>query len=120
GQQSLLAALPAHRRRLSMTRPGHRRRGSLAVGWLAVVAALAGCGPVAPTGGDPGLEGLAVERVDPPIAVPGTRLVVSGRSFVPAEWGTSRLRLRGRLSGGEAVDVALDASFVDYERLEVP
>jgi hypothetical protein len=52
------------------------------------------------------------------MVVPGTRLALAGQAFVPAEWGASRLRLRGAVDG-RALDVELDAAFASYDRLEV-
>jgi hypothetical protein len=94
-----------------------KRPNPVVVAVVAVLALAPACGSDAPIT-DPGLDGLAIESVDPIVVVPGTRIVVRGRSFVPADWGDSRLRLRGRLDGRE-LDVELDAGFVDYDRLEV-
>lgn len=73
-------------------------------------------------GGDPrddtGLDGLAVLSVGPQTLVPGSRVVVSGRSFVGDEYGRTWLRLAGTFDGAP-VDVTLDASFVDYDELLV-
>jgi hypothetical protein len=84
---------------------------------LALVGSLAACGDGTPAY-DPGLDGLAITAIDPGLVVPGSRLVIEGRSFVPAEWGDSRLVLSGSIDG-RGLDVALDARFVDYGRLEV-
>jgi hypothetical protein len=79
--------------------------------WLAI-ALLAACAEApAP---DVGLEGLAVDAVGPAVVVPGSELVVTGRSFVPEAWGETVLRLRGN-----GVDLALPAHFVDYDQLRV-
>lgn len=90
-------------------------RGAGAILVVAALTAAAGCARSdAPV--DPGLEGLALASVAPGVAIPGTTLVLEGDSFVDAAWGTSRLRLVGQ-AGGADVDVALDASFVDYDHL---
>ncbi len=82
---------------------------------LAIALVLAGCAssddPV-----DVGLEGLALESVQPGVAIPGTTLVIEGDSFATEDWGTSRLRLIGDV-GGLAVDVSLRADFVDYDHM---
>jgi len=65
---------------------------------------------------DVGLEGLALESVNPGTAIPGTTLVIEGDSFATADWGTSRLHLIGD-AGGLAIDVTLRADFVDYDHM---
>jgi hypothetical protein len=70
---------------------------------------------------DTGLEGLALESVLPSVIVPGSLVVVSGRSFVDGPWGDSALALVGQLRDGGAVvdvDVRVPARFVDAEHLE--
>ncbi|HZO12198.1 MAG TPA: hypothetical protein VFB62_03040, partial [Polyangiaceae bacterium] len=61
---------------------------------------------------------IALSRIDPPVLVPGSRIVVAGGSFVPDFGGPSWLHLEGTLDGA-AVDVRLPAQFVDYDRMEV-
>jgi hypothetical protein len=68
--------------------------------------------------GDVGLEGLAIEQVDPGIAVPGTLLSVTGASFVPDEQGAAVLHLVGT-ANGEPIDVDWPATFVDYDHMNV-
>ncbi len=65
---------------------------------------------------DVGLESLALTGVEPGVVIAGTTLVLTGDSFVAAEWGESTLRLRGS-SGGGSVDVTLPAQFVDYDHM---
>ncbi len=77
------------------------------------LAALGGCS-ASVGGGDPGLEGLAVESVQPSIIVPGTTLVITGASFVGSPWGTSVLRLR---SGGQ--EAQFPARYVSPNELAV-
>ena len=69
-------------------------------------------------GADPGLEGLAVTKVAPDIIIPGTKLVVTGASFVDTQWGDATLRLRG-LAGGSNIDVSWPAKFVDFSTMTV-
>ena len=78
---------------------------------LAVVL-LAGCATsVSP---DPGLEGLALSRVAPDTIIPGTKVQVSGASFVEAQWGSATLHL-----SGSGVDVRWPATFVDFDTMTV-
>src|SRR5687767_11682143 len=67
---------------------------------------------------DTGLDGLAITSVNPDTLVPGSLLVVAGRSFVDEEWGTTRIRLTGTMDGA-SVDITLPVEFVDYGRLEL-
>ena len=78
----------------------------------ALALALAGCASSAAP--DPGLEGVTLATVAPAIAVPGTKLVLAGSSFVDAQWGTATLHLQ---SGG--VDVRWPATFVDFGTMTV-
>ena len=87
-------------------------RGAL---FIAVVA-VAGCASsVAP---DPGLEGLSISKVAPGTVVPGTKIVVKGASFVDEQWGAATLRLVGK-AGGQNVDLAWPAKFVDFSTMTV-
>ncbi len=87
-------------------------RGSL----LFALAAAAGCASsVAP---DPGLEGLALDKVAPATLVPGSKLVVKGASFVDEEWGETTLHLVGK-AGGQNVDLSWPAKFVDFSTMTV-
>jgi hypothetical protein len=67
---------------------------------------------------DPGLEGLALSSVKPGTAVPGTKLVVTGASFVDVQWGTGTLHLSGT-AAGRNVDVQWPAKFVDFGTMTV-
>jgi hypothetical protein len=67
---------------------------------------------------DPGLEGLALTRVAPTTIVAGTRLVVTGASFVDPQWGDATLHLHGQ-AGDRAIDLAWPATFVDFGTLTV-
>ncbi|RMH41593.1 MAG: hypothetical protein D6689_10650 [Deltaproteobacteria bacterium] len=93
------------------------RRGVAAVVALAALAACAD-GDIGGPVPDSALEGIALTAVAPAVAVPGTVLVLSGRSFVDAQWGDTRLRLSGTFAG-RPVDVAVPARFAAYDRLEV-
>jgi hypothetical protein len=71
---------------------------------------------------DTGLDELDIVSVQPEVAVPGTVLVVEGRSFVEAPWGTSTLVLTGTFDDGgqeREVVVRAPARFADFEHLEV-
>jgi len=79
-------------------------------------AALAAC--ASSTAPDPGLEGLAISKVAPGTVVPGSKLVIAGASFVDAQWGEATLRLVGK-AGGQQVDLAWPATFVDFSTMTV-
>ena len=83
----------------------------------AAVFGLSSCSTT-PVTFDPGLEGLDITAVNPGLVVPGSVIAVQGRSFVGEPWGRSRLRLSGS-SGGGSVEVAADARFVDFDRMEL-
>lgn len=78
----------------------------------AIAILLVGC--ASSSAPDPGLEGLALERLAPATIIPGTRLHVRGASFVDEQWGAATLHLAG---GG--VDLRLSAKFVDFGTLTV-
>src|SRR5262249_15427070 len=80
-----------------------------------LVATAACASSVAP---DPGLESLAVPKVAPGTIVPGTKIVVKGSSFVDEKWGAATLHLSGK-AGGQSVDLAWPAKFVDFNTLTV-
>jgi len=86
------------------------------LGWLAAVAAVGGCAVT--IGVDPGLEDLAITGVAPATIVPGTRVVVTGASFVDEAWGAATLHLQG-MAAGRPIDTAWPARFVDFGALEV-
>src|ERR1044071_2958344 len=77
---------------------------------------LAGC--AGSIGADAGLEDLAITGVEPSVIVPGTRVVVSGASFVGQEWGAAALRLQGT-AGRREIDRVWPARSVDSGRLDV-
>jgi hypothetical protein len=83
----------------------------------AALALVAGCassrGP-----GDVGLDGLAVDQIDPGIVIPGTMLQITGESFIPDEQGSAVLHLVGT-ANGDAVDADWPATFVDYAHMRV-
>jgi hypothetical protein len=77
------------------------------------------CGPGQVSGGrDTGLDGLTLMRVDPGLVLPGTRVVITGKSFVDDSLGATRLKLAGTLRGAD-IDVALDAKYVSATQLEI-
>ncbi len=88
------------------------------------LAILAGCirheavEPGLGRGLDPGLEDLAVTQVAPTAIVPGTKLVVTGASFVDEPWGTATLHLQGQ-AGAREIDLAWPAEFIDFHTLAV-
>ena len=82
------------------------------------VVAIVVAGSAGSIGVDPGLEDLAVSGVAPATIVPGTRLIVTGTSFVDEAWGAATLRLQGT-AGGRAVEAAWPARFVDLGTLEI-
>lgn len=67
---------------------------------------------------DPGLEGLSIEKVAPDTIIPGTKVVVTGASFVDSQWGEAVLHLTGD-SGGKDLDVRWPATFVDFNTMHV-
>ncbi len=71
-----------------------------------------GCASSAPP--DPGLEGLALEKVAPDTIIPGTKIQLSGASFVESQWGTASLHLEG-----SGIDVRWPAEFVDFDTMTV-
>lgn len=83
---------------------------------LLLVILAAGCASApAP---DVGLEGLALTAVAPGTIIPGTKVVVSGASFVDVQWGATTLKLSGT-AGGNDIDVAWPARFVDFSTMHV-
>jgi hypothetical protein len=78
----------------------------------ALFTLLVGCATsVAP---DPGLEGLDLTQVAPDTIIPGTKIVVTGASFVEEQWGQATLHLTG-----DGVDVKWTATFVDFDTMHV-
>ncbi len=78
----------------------------------AIAILLVGC--ASSTAPDPGLEALALDQLGPTTIIPGTRLLVSGASFVDDQWGETTLHLRG-----DGVDLRLPARFLDFSTLSV-
>ena len=99
-------------------------RARVAIAGTGALVALAGClgreavDPGLGGGVDPGLEDLTVTQVAPTAIVPGTKLVVTGASFVDEPWGTATLHLQGQ-AGDRAVDAAWPATFADFHTLTV-
>lgn len=69
-------------------------------------------------GRDPGLQGLAVLEIQPALAVPGTRFVIDGRSFVDQSWGETTVVFDGSI-GGAPVTLRAPGVFIDYDQLSV-
>jgi len=67
---------------------------------------------------DPGLEGLALAKVAPATIIPGTKLAITGASFVDAQWGATTLHLIGSAKGQD-IDVQWPAQFVDFGAMTV-
>ena len=65
---------------------------------------------------DSGLDGLDVTSLAPSLAIPGTTLVIGGRSFVDHLWGETKVVITGE---GGAISRSMRARFVDFDRIEV-
>lgn len=87
---------------------------------------LLGCGEPEPvlTDPDPGLKDLALLEVGPGMLVPGTRLVMRGRSLPTPGDGTLSLRLAGRVKpkdgSSRPFDVRLRAEYKSATEATVP
>ena len=71
---------------------------------------------------DPALDGLSLQEVNPGVVLPGSILVLEGRSFVGAPWGTPELVIDGQFDNGdETYEVRFRTAvrFIDLETLEV-
>ena len=88
---------------------------------LLCVCALGGCSPTGSLKSlnvvDPGLVGLALTSVAPSVWVPGTTVLVRGRSFPPSEFGTAELVLQHR-AGAPQKEIRVPLSFVDYTTMQ--
>src|SRR6185369_7219851 len=118
-----LRGRPRLRPLVEQLRDQHRNpvmRVQVAAVGLGALAILAACTrrEAPDLGLDPGLEGLAVTQVAPTTIVPGTKLVVTGASFVDEPWGTATLHLQGQ-AGARAIDAAWPAQFIDFHTLAV-
>ncbi len=89
---------------------------------LAVLVAV-GCGPSSDSSRfDPALEGLNLQAANPGVLVPGSVLVLKGRSFVGTPWGTPTLVAVGDFDNGTEtyqVNFRIPARFIDLETLEI-
>jgi hypothetical protein len=83
-----------------------------------MASALVAACSTSPLDRDPGLEGLAIQSIQPPLAVPGTRFVLEGQSFVEPAWGQSRLVIAGDLDG-QGIEVSVAVEFIDFDELAV-
>jgi hypothetical protein len=86
-------------------------------GWLWAMI-LCGCAPEIVGPRDTGLEGLALTRIDPALILPGTKMVLTGQSFVPATLGTTQVRIHGMLGASE-LDLEANAQVISGSRIEV-
>ncbi|MCS6912787.1 MAG: hypothetical protein RMK29_17455 [Myxococcales bacterium] len=74
---------------------------------------------------DPALPGLSLESIGPNLIVPGSDLVLTGRSFPSPGEGTPTLRLVGRFvqlgsASARGLDVRLRAQYESSRKLRVP
>ncbi len=83
-----------------------------------VLVLVSGCAGMDQAPRDTGLDGLALTRIDPALVLPGTKLVLSGVSFVDDDLGATSLRFEGRLREDDA-RLSVPARYVSSERLEV-
>ncbi|MCA9715240.1 MAG: hypothetical protein KC468_11220 [Myxococcales bacterium] len=97
-----------------------RAPGRRAVAWALAGLLAAACGaegpgdePDAPV--DDALTQLALTRVSPGALVPGTRLILEGRSFVAPPWAEGTLILRP----DAGAELRAPVTFVDFDRLEL-
>jgi len=95
-------------------RPSRCSRAVLA----ALAAVLLACGGEPEGREDTGLEALGLTDVSPGLVLPGTRIVLTGHSFLDQPLGVSWLRLQGTYAG-VPVDTYFPAEFVDFDRLEI-
>ncbi len=80
------------------------------------------CGPAGSAPYDPALEGLILLEANPAAMIPGSTLVLAGRSFVGAPWGSPALAMKGTFDNGSEtyhVDFRSPARFIDSQTLEV-
>jgi hypothetical protein len=80
---------------------------------------VAGCAPEIIKPRDTGLEGLALTRVDPALVLPGTRVVLTGQSFVPSTLGATQVRIHGSFQNGTTVDLEADVTVASGSRIEL-
>lgn len=88
--------------------------------WLVAVATtapLAGCGGDEPVPAMLDVTDITLSSLDPGVLLPGSTLVLRGGNFVPDLAGRTTLHLEGDV-GGQRAHVALDARFLDYDRME--
>ncbi|PIE19375.1 MAG: hypothetical protein CSA66_02460 [Proteobacteria bacterium] len=97
--------------------PRRVRPAALAVA-LALGAAAACEGEPAPSHGGALFPALTLTSVAPALVVPGSRLRVRGGGFLPAAVASHEIALVGAVAGAP-IDLALPASFIDEQTLEV-
>ncbi|MBI5477705.1 MAG: hypothetical protein HY906_02550 [Deltaproteobacteria bacterium] len=101
--------------RLGCRRPGRLASAPVLLGVIAGLLGASCSNGISPTVyvfDDPQLQGL-----QPGTLLPGSRLALAGKNFVPEDIGQTRVRLRGTFAG-QSVDVSLPARFVDYTHAE--
>jgi len=81
-----------------------------------VLGALVAAGCASSSASDPGLEGLALTAVAPETIIPGSKVVITGASFVDSQWGAATVHLAGT-ANGQQVDVRWPATFVDFNTM---
>jgi hypothetical protein len=91
------------------------RRGRSRLSAAVALAVACGAGQVNGVD-DTGLDGLTLHAVNPGTVLPGSKLVVSGDSFVGSDYGASVLHLSGAF-GGAQVDLRVPLVFADYQTL---
>lgn len=94
--------------------PSMRAAAFIVVGLVAV-----GCQEAPRSRAETGLETLGLRSVAPAVWLPGTTVQVEGSSFLDEPLGISWLRLSGTLDD-RSIALDLPATFVDFDRLEVP
>jgi hypothetical protein len=105
---------------------GVGRRSQVSVRWAAagLVLAAGGCLHFSASEShyDSGLDGLDIVSVQPAVLVPGTTLVIEGRSFADQTLGATRVLIRGTANGEQGargVTLTLTPRFVDFDHLEI-
>lgn len=95
-----------------------RRAWPFPVAPAVLATMLLACGDEPEGREETGLEALGLTDVSPRVILPGTRIQISGRSFLDQPLGVSWLRLQGNYAGAP-VDAYLPADFVDFDRMEI-
>lgn len=98
-----------------------KRAGNVSTRWGWSLLLLLSCsGQPSGRATDTALLDLALDEVAPATVLPGTRISLSGESFVDDPWGRSSLLLRGSFEGTtEVIELHLPATFVDEQHMSV-